>query len=304
MVVLPFPEVEYTMQAKFGALSSNAAAAEIMTWTTDLQAAIDAGRKTGDWSAASELITALHVELQNARVPNVDFALINTYANDLTVEAFIRKMLALLLMENDLAVNKTSDALSKLATFTQSNAANAAELIANAGIIYLYRLNDLAAAQSILSQLQTMVKNGDATATELVEAFDIILPRYQRQQTLISQRGGLEKPMVASLQTPTPPANAALAQNYPNPFSASGTFGNPETVIRFHLSERQQVRLVIYDLSGKRVRTLVEGELPAGEQTVSWDGRRQNGQTVASGVYFYELVVGNNTEKRKMTLIR
>jgi flagellar hook assembly protein FlgD len=48
----------------------------------------------------------------------------------------------------------------------------------------------------------------------------------------------------------------------------------------------------------------VESELPAGAQTLRWDGRDQQGQTVASGVYFYELVVGNKVERKKMMLIR
>lgn len=191
--------------------------------------------------------------------------------------------------------------MTKLAAFTQNNPEYAAELVANGGLIHLYRQNDFTTAQNILAQLQTLAQNGDTMAVEHVKLFGRILQDYQRHRQITS--AGLQKQVAAASQTLTP-ATIALAQNYPNPFSASGTSGNSETVIRFHLSERQQVRLVIYDLSGKRVRTLVEGELPAGEQTVSWDGRRQNGQTVASGVYFYELVVGNNTEKRKMTLIR
>jgi hypothetical protein len=52
------------------------------------------------------------------------------------------------------------------------------------------------------------------------------------------------------------------------------------------------------------VRTLLEGELPAGEQAISWDGHDRNGKIVASGVYFYELLVGNKAERKKMTLIR
>jgi hypothetical protein len=96
---------------------------------------------------------------------------------------------------------------------------------------------------------------------------------------------------------PIAPKTAGLSQNYPNPF-------NPETAIRFYLNERQKIQLVIYDVTGQRVRTLVEGEFPIGEHTISWDGRDQHGKLVASGIYFYELLVGNKVERRKMTLIR
>jgi parallel beta-helix repeat protein len=290
-------DIQYSIAASTIMAKTAATTAATINWTTDLRAAIALGLSTGDWSPAEELIAALHRELQEARVPNVDFALVNTYANDLAVAAFIRKMLALVLMENDLVAGKISDALTKLAAFTQNNFDNAAELLANAGVIHLYRRNDLTAAQNVLVQLQTMAKNGDAIAAELVEAFDVILPRYQRQQEIISQRGGLEKPMVASSQALTPPTTPALAQNYPNPF-------NPETTIRFHLHERQQVRLVIYDLAGHRVRILVDNDLAAGEQTLSWDGRDEQGRSIASGVYFYELVTGSQIERKKMTLIR
>jgi hypothetical protein len=290
-------DIQYSIAASTIMAKTAATSAATINWTTDLQAAIALGLSTGDWSPAEELIAALHRELQEARVPNVDFALVNTYANDLAVAAFIRKMLALVLMENDLATGKTSNALTKLAAFTQSNSDNAAELLANAGVIHLYRQNDLTTAQNIFSRLQTMAKNGDVVAAELVEAFNVILPRYQRQQTMIAQSNGLQKPLVASMETPALPKVSSLAQNYPNPF-------NPATTIHFYLDERQKVRLVIYDLAGHRVRALVEGELAAGEQTLSWDGRDEQGRSAASGVYFYELLVGNKVERRKMTLIR
>jgi flagellar hook assembly protein FlgD len=70
------------------------------------------------------------------------------------------------------------------------------------------------------------------------------------------------------------------------------------------MNERQKVRLAIYDLAGHRVRTLVDGELAAGDQIISWDGRDQQGRSMASGVYFYELAAGNQIERKKMTLVR
>lgn len=158
-------------------------------------------------------------------------------------------------------------------------------------MIHLYRQNDLTAAQNVLAQLQTMAQNGDATAAEHVKHFGRILQDYQGHQA----NTDLAKPISPALAKL--PANPALAQNYPNPF-------NPETTIRFHLRERQKVRLLIFDLNGKRVRTLVENELSAGAQALIWDGRDQHGKTIASGTYFYELTVGNKVERKKMTLVR
>jgi flagellar hook assembly protein FlgD len=102
----------------------------------------------------------------------------------------------------------------------------------------------------------------------------------------------------------------ALNQNYPNPFSANGTFGNPSTQIRFALPEDGKVKLEIYDLLGNMVRTLVSKEMSAGWHEVLWDGRNQAGHTVAVGIYFYRIVFQRSNGKpatvmvKKMSLIK
>jgi len=94
-----------------------------------------------------------------------------------------------------------------------------------------------------------------------------------------------------------PPLEPALHQNRPNPF-------NPATSISFDLPAKTDVKLTIYNVAGKRVRTLVEKELGPGPHTVQWDGRDERGRSVASGVYLYRLEVGDNVMERKAVLIR
>jgi hypothetical protein len=294
IVAQPVADVQFALYGAAVASQTKVANETSPNWTTDLQAAINAGLSTGDWGPASMLITDLHRELQDAGIPALDFVLVNTYANDSKVAAFIRKMLALVLMEKDLVDNNTSTALAKLAAFRPSNSGNAAEFLANAGLIHLYHRNDVAAAQNVLAQLKTMAQSGDAVAAEHVNVFGRILQDYQTHQATTD----LARPMITSPQaTAQLPVNMALAQNYPNPF-------NPETTIRFHLNERRKVLLLIFDLNGKVVRTLVDAELSAGEQELSWDGRDQRGKHLASGVYFYELAAGDKIERKKMMLIR
>jgi hypothetical protein len=96
---------------------------------------------------------------------------------------------------------------------------------------------------------------------------------------------------------PAVPQSFALMQNYPNPF-------NPITQIRFVLPSSGKARLAIYDILGRRVRTLVDGPRPAGEQQVTWDGRDDAGASVASGIYFYRLDANGLTQARKLTLLR
>jgi hypothetical protein len=83
-----------------------------------------------------------------------------------------------------------------------------------------------------------------------------------------------------------------LNQNYPNPF-------NPQTTISFTVPEDSKVNLVIYDLLGKEVATLVNDNLTAGMYDVEF-----NAENLASGIYFYRLSAGKNNETRKLQLIK
>lgn len=89
----------------------------------------------------------------------------------------------------------------------------------------------------------------------------------------------------------------ALYSNAPNPF-------NPLTTIRFDMPRSAQVHLEILDVSGRRVRTLVDGTVDAGARSVVWDGRDGSGQPVGSGMYFYKLDAGDFHATRKMTLLK
>ena len=93
------------------------------------------------------------------------------------------------------------------------------------------------------------------------------------------------------------PSEFDLSQNYPNPF-------NPTTKIEFTLAKSGFVTLQIYDVLGRKVRTLVSEELPSGYKSVLWDGKNEAGEDVASGVYFYQLKVGDFSEPKKMLLLK
>ena len=94
----------------------------------------------------------------------------------------------------------------------------------------------------------------------------------------------------------------ALLPNYPNPF-------NPETWVPFSLSEESEVRIDIYDMNGRSVRTLELGRLDAGDYTSRsnagyWDGRNALGERVASGVYFYKMTAGSFTQMRRLVIMK
>ncbi len=88
-----------------------------------------------------------------------------------------------------------------------------------------------------------------------------------------------------------------LYPNYPNPF-------NPETVIRYSLDKTQKVQLAVYDLTGRKIRTLTNGIKSQGLHSVSWNGCDDKERAVSSGVYMYKLISEEKTQARRMMLIR
>ncbi|MEK7248779.1 MAG: T9SS type A sorting domain-containing protein [Bacteroidota bacterium] len=93
-------------------------------------------------------------------------------------------------------------------------------------------------------------------------------------------------------QTPAAPTGFILEQNYPNPF-------NPSTTIRFSLSTRSSVKLQVFDLLGRRIATLIDGQRDAGNHSVVWDANKLSG-----GIYIYELTGDGFVARKKSLLLR
>ncbi len=93
------------------------------------------------------------------------------------------------------------------------------------------------------------------------------------------------------------PEELSLSQNYPNPF-------NPRTSISFGLPNKSAVVLDVYDLLGRKIAKIVDGELEAGHHSIIWDGKDGDGNSVSSGIYFYRLVTEYGVKQAKMTLLK
>jgi len=85
--------------------------------------------------------------------------------------------------------------------------------------------------------------------------------------------------------------------NFPNPF-------NPSTTIKLNLPRAGEVSLKIFNVRGELVRTLVDGQMTAGEHSIIWDGKSDAGNQAASGVYFYETRANGEVEINKMALVK
>ena len=94
------------------------------------------------------------------------------------------------------------------------------------------------------------------------------------------------------------PYEYALHDNFPNPF-------NPETKIRFSVGGQENIKLVIYDVMGRQVRSLLNGEsYGPGFHVVNWNGIDNQGQKVPSGMYIYRIKAGDFIADKKMLLVK
>lgn len=109
---------------------------------------------------------------------------------------------------------------------------------------------------------------------------------------------GIEEP--GETEGPTLVKSYSLGQNYPNPF-------NPQTTISYDIPAARgkgvHVRLSVYDIRGRMVKTLVDGHRTPGRHSVQWDGQDDRGVSLGSGVYFYRLEAGDFVQTRKLVIL-
>lgn len=111
------------------------------------------------------------------------------------------------------------------------------------------------------------------------------------------ETGYIEMPNSVEGNAGLEPQEFQLHQNYPNPF-------NPLTSIEYELPRQTEVTIVVYNILGQKVRTIVDGVMPMGRHIFRWDGTNEAGTPVSSGVYFYRMKASHGMEMRKMLLIR
>ena len=169
-------------------------------------------------------------------------------------------------------------------------------LISRAIWVSVSPLSGMVPAQSSTDVSLTFITNdfpeGDFWASLQIESNDpdegiYILPIHM----IVSAVTGLED------LTMEIPKEFQLFQNSPNPF-------NPTTVINYHLPKASQVDLVVYNMLGQRIKTLVSGRQDARQYKIRWDGTNDQGAKVASGIYIYQLRSEDNVATKKMILMK
>ncbi|MGH7601429.1 MAG: FlgD immunoglobulin-like domain containing protein, partial [bacterium] len=147
---------------------------------------------------------------------------------------------------------------------------------------------------------------GSVTANQFTDAnvslgasffYRIVAFDFNGNRGVFSDEVSLMVTAVDERPTTTLPTAFALLQNYPNPF-------NPSTQIAYDLASSRHVSLKIFNTMGQVVKTLVDGEQPAGRYNVTWDGTSEAGTRVTSGVYLYVIKAGDFVQSRRMTVVK
>jgi hypothetical protein len=100
-----------------------------------------------------------------------------------------------------------------------------------------------------------------------------------------------------SNQAETVPDHLGLLQNYPNPF-------NPVTTLRYDLPENCHVNITIYDMLGRKVKTLINQTQNAGYRSIVWNATNDYGKPVSAGIYLYQIQAGEYISTKKMVLLK
>jgi hypothetical protein len=172
------------------------------------------------------------------------------------------------------------------------------ENLAINGMIYVGELEDLPVGY-FGADIQVQIdiqgfdscKFGTVTITGNLQYVGVGGQEFQIDNFCVVQDGSL-------VGTPDLVASSLqLGGNYPNPF-------NPSTTIEFSTAHHSWVNLTVIDLAGRRVQTLLNGTLEAGQHKVFWDGRDSRGGQAATGIYFVQLSDGQRQVSRKITMIK
>lgn len=137
------------------------------------------------------------------------------------------------------------------------------------------------------------IQNIDDSQTQFTihTDFGSINPQFYWRWDFTNHVVGIENQDVTVISSPQ------LNANYPNPF-------NPVTTISFAIPKIMDVDLVIYDILGRKVRTLLSGKQQSGAHQVLWNGTNDHGQVVSTGIYYYRLKTENYEKTMKMILMK
>jgi hypothetical protein len=169
----------------------------------------------------------------------------------------------------------------------------------NDGLIWItgtLRIRPLTADLNTLAYTGTLELSGESTST--IEIDVRVGPEEVTGTVKIDgEEIPISKPVAMARTWSELPSAPQLQPNYPNPF-------NSTTLIPYYLTAPEQIRLTVYNLLGQQVRVLVDQVEGQGWHQAAWDGRDDQDRAVTTGVYVYQLRLGNAVQQRSLMLLR
>jgi hypothetical protein len=146
------------------------------------------------------------------------------------------------------------------------------------------------------------------TSSKIKDPFNLQVKSFSGKDSIVIDLSGINaveisinynaiSPVGIKLENDLTPSDYKLLQNYPNPF-------NPTTTIQFQIPQSTNVNLKIYDIVGRRIKTLIDEEIRAGYYSVDWDGLNEAGVSMSSGVYIYRIVTEEFIQTKQMVLLK
>jgi len=183
----------------------------------------------------------------------------------------------------------------EIAIFVREECKGAAVIKEEQVQLNAYILND----QTIeLEDLQFRLYFPAKASDSIIDKYNVMnyaIGRYESRQIKVAECGRF---LQVSLDVPIEtPEVTSLLGNYPNPF-------NPETTIKYCVSQSGKAKLEIYNVRGQLVKSLFDGNVQAGAYAAIWNGKDDRGKLVSSGVYFYRLTTCGLSLTNKMVLLK
>jgi hypothetical protein len=151
------------------------------------------------------------------------------------------------------------------------------------------------AGNGSIASISYSQKEDDAKASYKISAVKVVIANENAQRLEVSTINAEWKKNQVFASSSV--KGFSMLKNYPNPF-------NPSTTLSYNLTKPSNVRLSVYDITGREVARLVDGQQNEGGHSASWNSADMNGRAVASGTYFASLTVDGQTEVTRMLLTK
>ena len=188
------------------------------------------------------------------------------------------------------------DPAEEVGAFAGAECVGFGKVVDGRAVILAYIIDDIRSGD-----LEFVLYNGERSPLAKVNDYYVLNYRTEEYENARIHLESLQSDYVISLrqeENTIPSADHLKISNYPNPF-------NPSTTINYNVTQTTSfVTLGIYNAKGQLVKSLVNGEQPEGNYNVSWNGKDESGNGVASGIYYYKITVGTESLMKKMVLLK